>query len=167
MRDGKYGVLGRFDMVIDIRVTATSQTIEVKSQAATYNLTLPNSLLFDVAEKKLYGVGRTEEILRQESPEAWVNRPDTMQFMPIYDAYHFQPLMTYVALYFLRQAVYYETRSILAQLMLGRFDRFVYTLYLPNYESIIRELRYQFEREFRYHQKRAVKQLVINDNQIS
>lgn len=141
---------------------ATPERIRVDSRIVGYHSEHPNSLLFDEAKKMLYGIGRTEDDLRRESPEVWEKRPASMHFKPIYDAVNFEPVMTWVALYFFQRAIHHQARSLLASILWGRFDQFRYELWLPNYNTISSSLRQQFEREVFLGGRREVCELTIN-----
>lgn len=149
-------------MVIDLVFEATSEQVRVASCIAGYQEVHPNSLLFDEAEKTLYGVGRTEEELKRESPEVWARRPASLRFKPIYDAARFEPMMMWIALYYFQRAIHHQVRSLLAIVWWGRFDRFRYELWLPDYASIHPPLRRQFEQEVFLGGRREVRELVIN-----
>ncbi len=149
-------------MVIDVVFAATSAQVRVESRIAGYQEVYSNSLLFDAAKKTLYAIGRTEEDIERESPEVWARRPASLQFKPIYDAARFDLWLTSAVLYYFQSAIHRRVRSALALAWWGRFDRFRYDLWLPDYASIQPALRQQFEQEVYLSNRREVCELVIN-----
>ena len=97
-----------------------------------------------------------------ETGEALLQEWTFVSMPEFYDAARFDLWLMSAGLYYFQSAIHRRVRSALALAWWGRFDRFRYDLWLPDYASIQPALRQQFEQEVYLSNRREVRELVIN-----